>query len=343
MDEKIAVYICNNDYIWLTGISMISLVEQNKNIHVYVVGPDFTQESKDRLRQLAQAYGSMCTVVDLPERFLQETGKNLRWPVFAISRLFLADILPNTAQKVLYLDSDTLVMSNLDELWDYDMHGHIFCGVKDCISWRYKRNIGLKKDDDYINGGVLLVDLTELRKTNHSPAVRRFFSNHLYETSYFDQDVLNHLFRGEIGILAPKYNVMTVIAGMSYREMNTFRHPTNYYSTEEISYAKADPCIIHFTQQMFCWRPWIHGSKHPYLNVFWHYAGIYGIRRPIFQKQTGGLIRSILFGTVLNCPDVLRNSLLYIMGFLHSVWLPEVRHVKNRLYLLNRLIHKGET
>lgn len=334
MNERVAVYICNNNYIGLTEISMISLVEQNKNILVYIIGPDITQKSKEHLTQLAQTYGSTCVVIDLPERFLRKTNKKLRWPIFAISRLFLSDILPNTVKKVLYLDGDTLIMRNLDELWDYDMHGYIFCGVKDCISWRYKRNIGLKKEETYINGGVLLVNLIELRKANHLPAVRKFFSDHLYETSYYDQDALNFLFQSEIGILPPQYNVMTVITAMSYKEIKVFRHPINYYSSEEISFAKAEPCIIHFTQQIFCWRPWIQGSSHPYFNIFWHYADMLEIDKSVLQRSR--LIPSLLSKTLLYCPNAARYILLYILGFLHSVWLPGIRHAKNKLYLISR-------
>lgn len=62
MGERVAVYICDNNYVWLTEISMISLIEQNKNILIYVVGPDITPKNKERLSQLAQTYGSICTV-----------------------------------------------------------------------------------------------------------------------------------------------------------------------------------------------------------------------------------------------------------------------------------------
>lgn len=335
MNEKVAVYICNNKYVWLTKISMASLVERNENVHVYVVGPDITQESKEQLKQIAQIYGSTCTVVDLPERFSRKTHKKLRWPIFAISRLFLSEILPETVHKALYLDSDTLILGSLDELWDDDMREYMFCGVKDCISWRYKRNIGLEKEDTYINGGVLLVNLADLRKmVNYLPAVHEFFSDHLYETSYYDQDVLNLLFRGKIGVLQPRYNVMTVIAAMSYQEIKIFRHPANFYSSEEISYAKAKPSIIHFTQQVFCWRPWIQGSKHPYYNAFWHYAEILGISKSSHLRKNNGLILSLLSVTLLKSPGAVRNVLLYILGILHSVWLPEVRHAKNTLYLI---------
>ena len=334
MNENVAVYICDNDYMWLTEISMISLIEKNKNILIYVIGPDITQENKERLSQLAQIYGNICTVIDLPERFSKKTNKKLRWPVFAISRLFLADILPNSVSKVLYLDSDTLIMRNLDELWEYDMRGYILCGVKDCISWRYKRNIGLKKEESYINGGVLLINLTELRKVNHLTSVRKFFSEHLYETSYYDQDALNLLFQNEIDILPPKYNVMTVVAAMSYKEIKIFRHPANYYSSDEISFARADPYIIHFTQQILFWRPWIKGSRHPYFNSFWHYADKLGIDKSVLQNSTR--IQSLLSNTLLYCPGAVKYGILYILGIFHSVWLPEIRHIKNKLYLISR-------
>lgn len=214
------------------------------------------------------------------------------------------------------------------------MREYILCGVKDCISWRYKRNIGLKKEDHYINGGVLLINLEELRKANHLPSVHEVFSEHLYEISYYDQDVLNLLFQNKIGILPPQYNVMTVVSAMSYKEIKLFRHPVNYYSLEEISSARAEPLIIHFTQQIFFWRPWIKGSNHPYFNVFWHYADKLGIDKSVLQKSRLGPL--LLSKSFLYCPNAIRHVMLYILGVFHSIWLPEARHIKNKLYLVNR-------
>lgn len=74
---------------------------RNKNILVYVIDPDITQKNKEHLAKLAQTYGSTCTVIDLLQRFSRKTNKKLRWPIFAISRLFLSDILPSTVLKVL--------------------------------------------------------------------------------------------------------------------------------------------------------------------------------------------------------------------------------------------------
>lgn len=127
------------------------------------------------------------------------------------------------------------------------MKGFCYCGVKDCVGRRYKRNIGLSDNDPYINGGVFLADLNALRKLEIKSGIEEFFRKYIYSMSYFDQDVLNSVFRGNIGILPPEYNVMTTVIKMDYKSLCILRHPSNYYSREEINSARGGTRILYIS------------------------------------------------------------------------------------------------
>ena len=47
------MYTCDDNYVWLMGISTISLFENNKTIEdlqVYLLGDNISQENKDKLK-----------------------------------------------------------------------------------------------------------------------------------------------------------------------------------------------------------------------------------------------------------------------------------------------------
>ena len=52
----------------------------------------------------------------------------------------IGTLLPNNVDRVICLDSDTLICSDLEELWNIDMHGNILAGVADCMNIKkYRR------------------------------------------------------------------------------------------------------------------------------------------------------------------------------------------------------------
>lgn len=146
--------------------------------------------------------------------------------------------------------------------------GKDFWGVKDCIGSTYKKNIGMKKNKPYVNAGVLIIDLVNLRRIDIRKAIDKYMGKYERLISYADQDILNGIFKEQIGYLPPKYNVMTIDIAHSYREIQLLRRPTGFYSKEEMEEAIKNPRIIHFTTNMLVIRPWFINSDHPLKEEF---------------------------------------------------------------------------
>ena len=163
------MYTCDDNYVWLMGISTISLFENNKTIEdlqVYLLGDNISQENKDKLKKIGDQYGRKIQVIEIPPLTIPTALISARWPLAAFTRLFSGEILPVNVDKILYLDCDTIVSGDISELEKVSFNGNIVMGVKDCISRTYKKNIGLDNNSLYFNAGVLLLDVDELRKIN---------------------------------------------------------------------------------------------------------------------------------------------------------------------------------
>ena len=120
----------------------------------------------------------------------------------------MPELLPNL-DRILYLDADTLVINDLNPLWQTDLQGAFIGCVPDLAvvvakSWG-EQLLGPEKDN-YFNSGVLLLDLNLFRKYS----INLYFYQFILETTYFyvlgDQDALNLYFKNAVKLLDIKFN-----------------------------------------------------------------------------------------------------------------------------------------
>lgn len=268
------MYACDNSFIWLAGISIISLFENNQDIEeleVYLLGEKVSEENKSELMSIGNKYDREIKVIDISELDIPSSLVSVRWPLSAFTRLFLGDILPKDINRILYLDSDTIIMGSLSEIDNIEFNGNIVMGVKDCISGEYRKNIGLDKNSTYINSGVVLFDVAALRKFIVNEKIDNYLNTYKNYINYPDQDIINGMFNGYIGELSPQYNVMTLVTAYQYREILQLRRPTNFYTEKELAVAVKKPLIIHYATNMKIVRPWFSNTNHPYKSEFKKY------------------------------------------------------------------------
>lgn len=167
------VYIATDSYLSMLGISMLSLLENTKNIeqlNINVLSPDFTENSKNTLRKLCLKYNRCVIFYDL-KGFEKEFGFAMNTAGFhpvIVARLLLTDFLPQDMHRVLYLDCDTLVDGPLETLEKLELEdSYAMAAVPElAMPPAQKKNIGLQPEDQYYNSGVLLINLDYWRNNN---------------------------------------------------------------------------------------------------------------------------------------------------------------------------------
>ncbi|MCR5078370.1 MAG: hypothetical protein K6B65_00365 [Bacilli bacterium] len=100
---------------------------------------------------------------------------------YALLRIF-ADKL-DLPDKVLYLDTDTFILKDLSPLFDMDIEGHEFAGAIDQIGEYWI-------SPDYMNSGVLLLNMKEIKKTGLLDKCRDWL--HKKHSPLADQSALNY-------------------------------------------------------------------------------------------------------------------------------------------------------
>ncbi len=328
------LYSSSDSYAFLTGISILSLLDNNKSteeINIYIMDNNISEENKKKLRQVVDSYGRKIYFVPMPD-MKALTGEEIdtrRWNISTFGRLYMASALPENVHKVLNIDCDTIVVGSLEPLWNTDMNTKVFGGMHECINDRYRRNIGVKNGDYYLNGGVVFLNLDEVRKENYEKRFTDYIKTYGSSLAYLDQDVLNGVVKQEKKLKLPmKYNTLSIYFYATYEQVLKIRRgkKEDFYSKEEYTDAINAPVIVHFTT---CFldglRPWIVGNKHPLLQRFLEYkARSPWADVPLAADNRSSLIK-LRTKLIRHCP---RFILCSVASVLHGVIIPNRNYKK---------------
>ncbi|WP_299390890.1 glycosyltransferase family 8 protein [Pelagibius sp.] len=173
-------------------------------------------------------------------------------------RIFIPEILEDV-ERVLYLDCDMVVQTDLAPLWASDLAGRTIGAVHNPFFVRHG-DLQMSPGADYFNAGVLLLDLGRWRQLNATEHLIRFIEAHHAHLYAHDQDALNAIFEGDITELPPHWNFQTSMLwcepeglSMSYR---AFRN------------LLLNPGIIHYTTPS---KPWHFLNTHPHKDIYYQY------------------------------------------------------------------------
>lgn len=181
-------------------------------------------------------------------------------------RLFIASMFPKY-DKAIYLDSDIVVNGDLSLLFDTEIGDNFIGACYDAsIShspdlYRYTEEaIGVKKNE-YINSGVLLMNLKKMREEKFEEHFLYLLSKYHFDSVAPDQDYINAICNGKIYYLSEKWNAMP----------NDACKPL------------VNPFIIHYN--LFS-KPWRY-SGIQYEEYFWEYARNSGQLKEILKIKQG--------------------------------------------------------
>lgn len=270
--ELHVAYSTDNNYVIHTGVSMLTLFKNNRefnDIVVHILDNGISNDNKNKLTEIAKQFNrKICFYrVNISKLIGSKINNSVKQiSISSYGRLFLASVLKNI-EKVIYMDSDSVITGSFYVLWNLDISNYSIAGVLDNCNEKAKIKIGLDLNDIYINAGFLLMNLQKIRKISAEKKMVNFIKKNNGDVYHHDQGVINAIFKGDILILHPKYNVMTPFFDMNVQKIKRLYKTSPYYSQKQIDEAKSNPIFVHFTPS-FSKRPWIKGCKHPLRHIY---------------------------------------------------------------------------
>ncbi|MBR4486108.1 hypothetical protein IKS57_01895, partial [bacterium] len=102
-----------------------------------------------------------------------------------------------------YIDTDTIINGNIEELWNIDLKDNVIAGVHEGGEWnKHLNTYGM--NDTYINSGVLLMNLKAIREEKLDDSMIYLLNHNHYW--FPDQDVINLVCRNRVYQLENIYN-----------------------------------------------------------------------------------------------------------------------------------------
>lgn len=264
------MYAADENYAEIMAVSIKSMMLTNKweKIHFYLVEDGISDENRKKLTEMITGDGNEVSFIAKPDirGILGVELKTLRWSDSAYSRLFLKELFGRETkiEKILYMDCDTLIVDSLEELWNTDVSDALGAACLECMSNMHKKIIGAMPKDNYINTGMLLLNVKRWIAEDIQKTEADFIRKYHGKTEYVDQGVINGTVSNRFILVNPRYNMTALGYDFTYEEMQIYRKPSFGYSREEWNTAVEAPAVVHFTTSFLSVRPWYEGSKHPY-------------------------------------------------------------------------------
>lgn len=177
-------------------------------------------------------------------------------------RIFASKLLPENLDRILYIDPDTVILNRLDDFYNADFGKNAIIGAKHFDGavdlWNRKR-LFIKNSQSYINAGVMLCNLEEMRRIFNSQTVFSIIKKRRRTLFLADQDVINIMYDGKIGLFDE--NIINLDERCFARMLKSRR------LADSIDFVEANTMIIHYNGKYKPWKPDYKGK----LDKYWHF------------------------------------------------------------------------
>ena len=236
----------------------------------YCFSDKLSAEVQQKFREMEQQWNFTLHFVDIDDSVFQNFPA-LYGNRTTYFRLLMANILPESLEKILYLDCDMVVLSSLAELFATDITGKYAAVVAEAVSMTHLAPLNLQHP--YFNAGMVLFNLKLYRHAKIQDRAFEFVRNHSEMILFADQDILNPVFEGNVVYVPLKWNCLQNHHITWFPKVNQFiLYMKGWQFLEgfwkELREVERQPCIAHYSLT----KPWDGGCNSPLASEYWKYA-----------------------------------------------------------------------
>lgn len=184
--------------------ALLKSIEENNPDYekyvIYILSDKLSTFNKNRLLESTElkirfvdVTGDLIDQVKLPDKldYLPKT---------AYFRLMIPELF-SAFEKVIYLDADILVLTDLEKLWEIDMEGNLSLAVECFYASDHRgkdnfRKLGIDENAPYFNSGVMVIDVQKWRDFNVREKVNSVLNGKLNAPDAMDEEGLNVVLHG---------------------------------------------------------------------------------------------------------------------------------------------------
>lgn len=237
----------NDNYMLPLLIMLESLFNnETEKMTIYLFYSDVSYKNRKRLDTYINKQGSSFISVYVEDEIFRNAPIFRYFTKEMYYRFLCSMLLPNTVERVLYLDPDILIRSSIYDFYCSEFNGKQLIGMEDYaanyLTPDKKYDIGMTKDMSYINSGVLLFNLNKMREVFNIDDFISILEKNRDKISFPDQDVMNLYFKNDIKLGRRIYNYNTGYGSI-------FKMFIYIFGKKE----KVEPVIVHYMGES---KPW---------------------------------------------------------------------------------------
>ena len=234
--------------------SMIDNSSPENHYSIKVLNTDISRENKNKILKYKRENISI-EFVDLNYYIRKVKDKLYTRDYYSKTtyfRLFIPNLYPQY-DKVLYLDSDIVILDDIANLFDTDLGDNLVAAAPDDVIQFHpvfqtyaEKVVGVADYHRYFNAGVLLMNLHQLRRFKFQEKFVYLLDKIKFSVAQ-DQDYLNRLCKGRVKLVDRTWNRMPI---------------------EDPKIKAEDVKLVHYN---LAFKPW-HFEDILYKEFFWMYA-----------------------------------------------------------------------
>ena len=246
-DRIAIVLIADQAYTEQLTVTMKSIMYHNKSVDFYIINQGIMTDWFRKVRRVAKILGG--AVYSIPfdtEKISCKLGISNHSSLIAYVKYFIADLVDR--EKVLYIDSDTVINGDLKSIFSIDLSGFPVAAVRDI--------------DGSYNTGVLLIDIAKWRELSISEQCLEICSNRKNEQLELEdfknsQSIFNQVFQDSCLELDKSYNVQ-----VGYDLIAFYNNWQEHFNLEY------NPLVIHYTTNR---KPWNSSVSYRFREKWWDF------------------------------------------------------------------------
>ena len=275
------VFTTDKEYSSYLKVALKSLIlnkDKDSIYNIYILSIDLNKKTKEELKTFKQDDVEI-TTIPLKLSMLKNVGN---YRIIARCHVSRADLfkffIPEMFQnfdKILYLDSDILVLKDISEIYNYNLENKIIGVLPE------KTNFKNEENSKY-NCGVILFDIKKCSENNITKKLIQAKNNdkkHIYITQPFFHEVLDE---AKVKTMPFEFNRFSTT---DEKEFKKFNYKDLYYKNDKTINSLDDvdkrAIIIHFLAYK---KPWQY-EKIPFANQWWYYAHLINPNWKVEKKR----------------------------------------------------------
>ena len=219
--QTISIVVASDNFFAIMIAALLKSIDENhitgEHINFYIIDDGISTKYKKLLNSIANP--SRITLKWFKSKEIIPAGivipaDSSSFPLTVFLRIFAPYIIDQDAERMIYIDVDTIVQDDISTLWNMPLGNYTigavqdYSGTIDC-KWagipNYKQ-LGLAGDSKYFNSGVLLINPKKWRAEKITDKVIEVLVKYKEFVVMPDQYGLNVVFANNWLELDPKWN-----------------------------------------------------------------------------------------------------------------------------------------